>query len=152
MPLNSIDPLGLKWCLYAPNAPGCTPASGDGLEGPGDDFTVTYGDQFAYVPGYTYTINDFTVANGNAMWAFGISTAYVWVNETGTYYSYSSGPIAANNSSWGWNFTKAFFGGLVSKAGWKAVYNSFGEGAGGPSLRFFARVGFPNVNPMSFVF
>lgn len=37
-------------------------------------------------------------------------------------------PDAANNSSWGWNFTKAFFGGLVSSAGWKAVYHSFGEG------------------------
>jgi hypothetical protein len=37
-------------------------------------------------------------------------------------------PYAANNSSWGWNFTKSLFGGLVSSAGWKAVYHSFGEG------------------------
>lgn len=44
---------------------------------------------------------------------------------------FSNSPMAsgpANNSSWGWNFTKAFFGGLVSSAGWKAVYHSFGEG------------------------
>lgn len=38
------------------------------------------------------------------------------------------GDFGAANNSWGWNFTKAFFGGLVSSAGWKAVYHSFGEG------------------------
>ena len=37
---------------------------------------------------------------------------------------------AANNGSWGWNFTKAFFGGLVSSAGWKSVYHSIVDEGG----------------------
>ena len=36
----------------------------------------------------------------------------------------SGNSSAANNGSWGWNFTKSFAGGLVSSAGWKSVYNS----------------------------
>jgi RHS repeat-associated protein len=48
----------------------------------------------------------------------------------------NDGSSAANNSSWGWNFTKAFFGGLVSAAGWKAVYNSTFHEGGCDNLMF----------------
>jgi hypothetical protein len=44
--------------------------------------------------------------------------------------------VAANNSSWGWNFAKAFFGGLVSAAGWKAVYHSTVDEGGCDRLMF----------------
>ena len=43
---------------------------------------------------------------------------------------------AANNSSWGWNFTEAFLGGLVSSAGWKAVYHSTVDQGGCNNLMF----------------
>jgi len=42
--------------------------------------------------------------------------------------------VAANNGSWGWNFTKAFFGGLVSSAGWKSVYHSIVDEGGCDNL------------------
>ena len=43
---------------------------------------------------------------------------------------------ARNSSSWGWNFTKAFFGGLVSSAGWKAVGHSLVDQGGCDNLMF----------------
>jgi len=128
-PLSLIDPDGLD-CVYL-NDNGDAPESIDHGSnagecwGNGGYWADGFVAGFSSVRTFSNSNNVIIASNYNGFLAQTLAGSS---NNGGAAFSQMFSAVATNHDSWGWTFTKSFFGGFASSTGWKAVYNSFGEG------------------------
>ncbi len=169
-PLSFTDPLGLY--VGGPGSGGCTiDGCGTNASGGGGGVTAPGGSPSYYFEGFPISAGVFqqltqfgqgqTSFSGNTSDLGIIINTYSYVPPVGTA-AFNGLPAfllqsaligvdfipspANNSSSWGWDFTQAFFGGLVSSAGWKGVYHSVTDEGGCDRLMFETFAG--DFNPL----
>jgi hypothetical protein len=144
-PLSNVDPTGLDGCDDDPSSATCGTTnspleSGEPVD-PNAAVTLTVIPPFNLKTEYP-----FSFAQDDFNQAVNATNATLFWNGANNFPAITGASVPANNSSWGWNFTKAFLSGLVSSAGWTSVYQSIVDEDGCDNLMFTTFAG--DFNPL----